>query len=531
MNRYTYKRAVISTNGVTLWYCSSRSNGCLAAVKSSGEEFRECGGLHNHNPPCYHLKAILIPTNKKHPLLMYERYTFKYQIKLASGKIIWYCSQRLKGCKATMSSINGTYLKPDVRHNHDPPNYYQSSKGTWLKLISERGKKHLIVDGYSFICRSYCLNHIKKNWKCASHAGCTAKVHTVDGEIVNVNNVHNHPSLATGQYDLDVANYAFNIYHYNHIHLGHIVNVVSTDVHPIESDDDVIEVMRDEAPIVILSDDEEMNILPPNEYYLEHGSNTAQNASDDQFDVFTDPLKIPMYVENICENNLVLNDTPPNFIPTNKDKAISDYVESSNLKATCCIPTNVQTPPTGEEPQTTLEENKLTVESTKSSDIGKFSLSSDTMISTNYQPLDSTPALKIADKSSDNKEEEKIEADNKIEKSPILIELEKPTATCNVETSSSNDKLTNFDGINEKCSIGNYFTSSANSQPLEEGVSLLIERNGRRVLFIGRHRYLKHYDGPGGRTRWRCCRSFSRCRAIAFTVENRLIKLTDVHNH
>ncbi|CAH2040239.1 unnamed protein product, partial [Iphiclides podalirius] len=56
-----------------------------------------------------------------------------------------------------------------------------------------RGTRQLVVNGYSFICRSYCLNHVKKNWKCATHADCTAKVHTVNDDIVILNNDHNHP--------------------------------------------------------------------------------------------------------------------------------------------------------------------------------------------------------------------------------------------------------------------------------------------------------------------------------------------------
>ena len=59
---------------------------------------------------------------------------------------------------------------------------------------SSRGTRQLVINGYSFICRSYCLNHIKKIWKCASNADCTAKVHTVEDEIISLNNDHNHPS-------------------------------------------------------------------------------------------------------------------------------------------------------------------------------------------------------------------------------------------------------------------------------------------------------------------------------------------------
>lgn len=42
---------------------------------------------------------------------------------------------------------------------------------------------------------------------------------------------------------------------------------------------------------------------------------------------------------------------------------------------------------------------------------------------------------------------------------------------------------------------------------------------------------MKHYTSRRGRTRWRCCKSFNKCRAIAITHGNQIVKLTDLHNH
>lgn len=42
---------------------------------------------------------------------------------------------------------------------------------------------------------------------------------------------------------------------------------------------------------------------------------------------------------------------------------------------------------------------------------------------------------------------------------------------------------------------------------------------------------MKHYTSIRGRTRWRCCKSFNKCRAIAITNGNHIVKLTDLHNH
>lgn len=42
---------------------------------------------------------------------------------------------------------------------------------------------------------------------------------------------------------------------------------------------------------------------------------------------------------------------------------------------------------------------------------------------------------------------------------------------------------------------------------------------------------MRHYTSIRGRTRWRCCKSFNKCRAIAITHGNQIVKLTDLHNH
>ncbi|KAG7309842.1 hypothetical protein JYU34_004353 [Plutella xylostella] len=58
---------------------------------------------------------------------------------------------------------------------------------------SVRGTRQLVVGGFAFNCRSYCLNSVKKAWKCSSFSDCKAKVHTVYDEIVLIHNKHHHP--------------------------------------------------------------------------------------------------------------------------------------------------------------------------------------------------------------------------------------------------------------------------------------------------------------------------------------------------
>ncbi|GBP52295.1 hypothetical protein EVAR_9207_1 [Eumeta japonica] len=54
LNGYTYKRVLTSIDGATLWYCSSRGNGCRAIVKSQNNVYQPAGLVHSHVAPIYH---------------------------------------------------------------------------------------------------------------------------------------------------------------------------------------------------------------------------------------------------------------------------------------------------------------------------------------------------------------------------------------------------------------------------------------------------------------------------------------------
>lgn len=56
----------------------------------------------------------------KHPLLLLSGYTYSYQKRNADGRIFWYCSRRLKGCRASAISC-GTRAIAYKPHDHLPP--------------------------------------------------------------------------------------------------------------------------------------------------------------------------------------------------------------------------------------------------------------------------------------------------------------------------------------------------------------------------------------------------------------------------
>ncbi|XP_063394604.1 FLYWCH-type zinc finger-containing protein 1-like [Cydia fagiglandana] len=65
----------------------------------------------------------------KHPLLLFSGYTYSYQKENALGRISWYCSRRLKGCRASAVSY-GTRVFAYKPHDHPPPRITMGSTET-----------------------------------------------------------------------------------------------------------------------------------------------------------------------------------------------------------------------------------------------------------------------------------------------------------------------------------------------------------------------------------------------------------------
>ncbi|XP_047997419.1 uncharacterized protein LOC125235009 [Leguminivora glycinivorella] len=101
-------------NNIGQWRCTMVQPGtakrCTAKL-FTGEDFQvldDCGEF--------------IWTNRggKHPLLLFSGYTYSYQKENALGRISWYCSRRLKGCRASAVSY-GTRVFAYKPHDHPPP--------------------------------------------------------------------------------------------------------------------------------------------------------------------------------------------------------------------------------------------------------------------------------------------------------------------------------------------------------------------------------------------------------------------------
>lgn len=60
---------------------------------------------------------------------------------------------------------------------------------------------------------------------------------------------------------------------------------------------------------------------------------------------------------------------------------------------------------------------------------------------------------------------------------------------------------------------------------------LEISSDGRPLLFVGGHCYVRHLINRSGMTRWRCQQNRHDCKAVIWTVEETIVKYNFAHNH
>ncbi|CAH0723920.1 unnamed protein product, partial [Brenthis ino] len=122
-----------------------------------------------------------------------------------NNKMHWYCSKRLKGCKAKVClNEEETGIKyANMNHNHARPLYKKRADGLWwfwqihgTKVLLEfiptvRGGTTLVYKGYTYVHMSN-----KTRWYCSKIAArCKARLLTTpNGDLLDViESRHNHP--------------------------------------------------------------------------------------------------------------------------------------------------------------------------------------------------------------------------------------------------------------------------------------------------------------------------------------------------
>ncbi|XP_028174332.1 uncharacterized protein LOC114362945 isoform X2 [Ostrinia furnacalis] len=73
----------------------------------------------------------MIPTARGNHLLMMNGFTFHKDRKTLN----YYCSKIMSGCKARVKlSVDGEVREANCNHTHEPPKYYRTPKGQYIKM-------------------------------------------------------------------------------------------------------------------------------------------------------------------------------------------------------------------------------------------------------------------------------------------------------------------------------------------------------------------------------------------------------------
>ncbi|KPJ04927.1 hypothetical protein RR46_00740 [Papilio xuthus] len=140
-------------------------------------------------------------------------YTY-YYVTTVGPKTRWRCSTHSsRGCSAHLYTINDTLFATKdeiefllskkgntmIRYRGYTYHLKETSKSRrkWrcsgpLFMLSERGARILVVDGYKF--RRQCDVGTKTRWWCSSHynRGCRAVVYTIGTQTIRCKNIHTH---------------------------------------------------------------------------------------------------------------------------------------------------------------------------------------------------------------------------------------------------------------------------------------------------------------------------------------------------
>ncbi|CAH2242345.1 jg19958 [Pararge aegeria aegeria] len=110
--------------------------------------------------------------------------------KRRGTRVYWTCRRRRQdGCMARALTVEGRIVVRCSEHNHLP-----NTLNTDIKLefvISNRGRRHMRLGGFSFYAEKVFPEKSKVRWRCTRRT-CRAYAHTLHDQIFALSNVHSH---------------------------------------------------------------------------------------------------------------------------------------------------------------------------------------------------------------------------------------------------------------------------------------------------------------------------------------------------
>ncbi|KOB69960.1 Modifier of mdg4, partial [Operophtera brumata] len=167
-----------------------------------------------------------IQTKSGHLQLIHEPYIFVTD-SVRSGRTFWRCMDYAKRCRARITSKNNVLKVTNAVHNHVENHLqkitrkYELGEGRSVRVaysdgaffavefvISNRGRRHMRLGGFSFYMEKVFPEKSKVRWRCTRRT-CRAYAHTLHDRIFALSNVHSHePPSAQAQRALCQAAFA-----------------------------------------------------------------------------------------------------------------------------------------------------------------------------------------------------------------------------------------------------------------------------------------------------------------------------------
>ncbi|CAD0200289.1 unnamed protein product [Chrysodeixis includens] len=125
---------------------------------------------------------------------------FGYVARKRRGpRVYWSCRSRAQGCPARALTNDGRLLARAGTHTHPlhAPVVDEHARIEMEFVISNRGRRHMRLGGFSFYAEKVFPEKNKVRWRCTRRT-CRAYAHTIHDRIFAISNVHSHEPPAHG---------------------------------------------------------------------------------------------------------------------------------------------------------------------------------------------------------------------------------------------------------------------------------------------------------------------------------------------
>ncbi|CAD0200265.1 unnamed protein product [Chrysodeixis includens] len=175
----------------TRWFCATNHNkGCRATVYTVQDVIVSFNNEHNHLPSKKFFSEIVRSDGSVYTrtirgtlAVVYDGYTFSRH-RVTGDKTRWHCT--------TFRRTRTVLHKIQKRCTFDSVGWLQVLPGP-VFMKTKRGRGLIMLDGYKFYRHSG--TGVKSRWRCSTNykGGCNATLVTIEDELFQVKNIHNHP--------------------------------------------------------------------------------------------------------------------------------------------------------------------------------------------------------------------------------------------------------------------------------------------------------------------------------------------------